>query len=712
MQIHRIEKEFLGRKLVLETGKLAKFATGSIQVSYGDTSILVTTTIAKEPRPGMDFFPLLVDYQEKFYATGKMKGSRFIKREGRPSDGSILAARMIDRPLRPLFPKNTRNDVQVVVNVLQADMVNNPEDIAILGASLACSLTGAPFGGPCAGVRVGLVMKEDGTEEIVVNPNYEQVENGRLDLMVAGTANAITMIEAGAKEVDSDLFLKALEKAHEKIKELCAIQKEFLSAITDIKPIELIIIDVPAEVVKEVGDFVSESKVKGIFGKGKDDADLAQKAIMKETLEHFAPKYTDKTEGNIWTEKDVKKVVYDQIQYHMRKLVLREGVRVDGRKLDEIRPIAVEHGLFPRVHGSGLFTRGETQVLSMLTLGSPGDAMVVDDMDEATEKRYLHHYNFPAFSVGEVAPNRGPGRREIGHGDLAERALLAVLPTKEAFPYTIRVVSEVLMSNGSSSMASVCGSTLALMDAGVPISAPVSGIAMGLILDKDTKEHCILFDIQGLEDFLGDMDFKVAGTDKGITSLQLDIKIEGLTSEILKDAIAKADKGRKHILDTMTAVLSAPLKEMSQYAPRIESMMIPVASIGEVIGPGGKMIRSIVAATNAKIDIDDNGLVMVTGTDAKGVMEAVAMIKALTYMPQVGDEFEGKVTRILGFGALVEYAPGKEGLLHISEIAPMRINAVEDVLKLGDRIKVKVKALEGEGKVSLTHKQFFEMPAA
>ncbi len=699
MSVVQIEKEFQGRKLQIETGRMARLAGGSALVTLGGTSILVTCCIGPA-KDGMDFFPLLVDYQEKFYATGKMKGSRFIKREGRPSDQATLAARMIDRPLRPLFPKNTRNNTQVVVTTLQVDMETNPEDIAILGASLACSLTGAPFGGPCAGVRVGLI-----DDVIVINPTYAQMEHSHLDLMVAGTKNAITMIEAGANEVPADKFLEALDKAHEEIKKLCAIQEEFLAKV-EIKPMELTVAELPASVQSEVEAFVTADKVEAMFGLDKTAQNETEDAIRTEALEHFAAKIADDAESD-WTEGAVKKRVGEMVQAHMRAKVLRDGVRLDGRKLDEIRPITVENGIFNKLHGTGLFTRGETQVLSVLTLGSPGDAQVIDNMDEDEERRYMHHYNFPGFSVGEVAFMRTPGRREIGHGDLAERALLPLLPSKEDFPYTMRVVSEVLMSNGSSSMGSVCGSTLCLMDGGVPIKRPASGIAMGLMLDKETGNYAVLYDIQGKEDFLGDMDFKVAGTEVGITALQLDIKIEGLTREILKEALAKADEGRAHILGEMNKVLSAPKAEMSEYAPRIESMTIPQDLIGDVIGPGGKNIRAMIEATETKIDIDDEGFVTVTGVKPEGVKKAVEMIKQITYVPTPGDVFEGKVVRDMGFGVLVEFAPNKDGLLHISEMAPMRIEETAQVAKVGDRIKVKVKEVK-DGKISLTHKEFFQ----
>ena len=709
MAITTLSRDFLGRKLTLETGKLAKLATGAVVVTYGDTQLLVTATLGKKPRGGVDFFPLLVDYQEKFYATGKIKGSRFIKREGRPSDSSILAGRMIDRPLRPLFPKKMRNDFQIVVSVLSADMDANPEDISILGASAACLLTGVPFYGAVAGVRVGLIMDENGKEKLVVNPNYEQVLEGRLDLMVAGSEHAITMIEAASKEVDTDTMMAALELAHTHIKELCAMQKEFIAACGPIEPKKVVEDTHEEEVDVAVKAFITKEKVDTLFNVNKQQLDAAMSKLEADALENFASEIKAERENNPWSEKVLKDVINEQMQYFMRKKVLDEGVRLDGRKLTEVRPISCEAGLVPRTHGSGLFNRGETQILSLATLGAPGEAQTIEEMDESIEKRYMHHYNFPGFSVGEVAPMRGPGRREIGHGDLAERAIVAVLPSKEEFPYVLRVVSEALASNGSTSMGSVCGSTLCLLDAGVPLKRPVSGIAMGLIMDKETKQYQVLTDIQGQEDFLGDMDFKVAGTEKGITALQLDIKIDGLTFEILRQAIEQANIGRAFILEKMMEVLSSARPELSKYAPRIISLRIDPSSIAEVIGPGGKIIRGIIEATGVKIDIEDDGLVLITSSDAEQAKAAKEWIERLTFRAKVGDEFDARVTKIATFGAFAEYLPGKEGLIHISELAPMRIDRVEDVTRVGEVLRVKVKGIDDSGKVSLTHKPFSKM---
>lgn len=691
---------FLGKEITFETGRLANLATGAVTVRYGDTVVLVTNTVSERVRDGIDYFPLLVDYQEKFYATGKMKGSRFIKREGRPSDKSILAGRMVDRPLRPLFPKTMRNDMQIVISILSADMVNNPEDLAILGSSLASMLTGVPFGGPVAGVRVGLVEGE-----LKVNPNYEELDAGKLDLVVAGSGNAITMIEAACKEVDTDTMMRALELAHKHIKELCAMQKEFVALCGPRPQVKIAYTEVAEDASSFMQGFITAEKVDSVFGHGNDIQKFRsvvaalKDAMMLEAAPHMA------REENAWSKNMLGELFEKYLHKGIRAKMMREKIRLDGRGLTDVRPISCEVGLIPRTHGSGLFNRGQTQVLSLATLGSPGDAQVVDEMDDTDEKRYMHHYNFPGFSVGEVSPMRGPGRREIGHGDLAERAILPVLPSKEEFPYTLRVVSEVLSSNGSTSMGSVCGSTLCLLDAGVPLKAPVSGIAMGLIMGEN-GEHIVLTDIQGQEDFLGDMDFKVAGTAEGITALQLDIKIEGLTLEILRTAIEQANVGRAYILSKMVEVMPKKRDELSQFAPRIISMKIPVSSIGEVIGPGGKMIRSIIEMTGTKIDIDDDGTVMITSTDMDSGYQARDFIKKLTYVPQVGDEFEGKVKRIMDFGALVEYAPGKEGMVHISEMAPFRVGRVEDIMKLGDMVKVRVLRVEEGGKIALSHKEY------
>ncbi len=706
MSVVTIQKDFLGETLTIETGKLALLASGSVTVRYGDTVLLVTSTISRGVRGGMDFFPLLVDYQEKFYATGKMKGSRFIKREGRPSEQSILAARMIDRPMRPLFPKRMRNDVQVVVTVLSGDMVHNPQDISILGASAATMLTGAPFAGPIAGVRVGLVINEAGEEVLKVNPSYAELEGTRLDITVAGGESSLTMIEAAANEVDAETLIKALELGQKHIAELCEMQKELLSKVGEIKPMTIIEDNATEECLAFAREHITADKIGALFGLPHDEYKDMINGIKDGFMDAAKP-YMEQAE-NPWKKSHVEDALNTMIQKHVRAKMITEKTRLDGRGLTDVRHIACEAGLIPMTHGSGLFTRGQTQVLSLLTLGSPGDAQVMDEMDFSGEKRYMHHYNFPGFSVGEVMPMRGTGRREIGHGDLAERALLPMLPSKEEFPYTMRVVSEVLASNGSSSMGSVCGSTLALMDAGVPIKRPVSGIAMGLVMDEQ-GEYVVLTDIQGQEDYLGDMDFKVAGTEKGITALQLDTKLQGLSMDILKGAIEQGNTGRNFILQKMLETLNAPRTDLPKHAPRIVSFKIDQKSIGDVIGPGGKNIRAIIEETGVKIDIDDDGLVMITAENGEAAQMAKKRIDAITYVPQIGDTMIGEVKKLAAFGAFVEYAPGRDGLLHVSAIAPHRIENVEDVLKVGQKIKVKVQGVEDGGrKVSLTHKEFFE----
>ncbi|MBI2638339.1 polyribonucleotide nucleotidyltransferase [Candidatus Peregrinibacteria bacterium] len=704
-----VELNLAGRVLKLTTGVFANQAHGAVVASLGDTQILATALMADKPREGVDFFPLMVDYEERFYASGKIKGSRFIKREGRPSDNAVLTARLIDRPVRPLFPKGTANDVQIIATVLSADLEIDPGTTGIIAASAALMISGMPFAGPVAAVRMGYIADSEGKEQLIVNPTYEQVEKGKLDLVVAGTIDAITMVEAAAKEVSEDILLQALEMAHKHIKKICQMQLDFRDA-TKVKPLEPIVAQENAEAKKAIAETITEAEISAIGGKTKGEVKEKVHALEEKLFE----KYAAQIEAEVFTEGDLKEVLNTILEKHMRKNVLEHEKRIDGRKLDEIRPISCAVGMIPRTHGSGFFQRGETQSLSLTTLGSPGSAQIIDTMDVDMVKRYMHHYNFPPFSVGEVKPLRGTSRREVGHGDLSERALMAVLPPKEEFPYTMRVVSEILSCNGSSSMASVCGSTLSLMDAGVPIKRPVAGIAMGLITsdDFDGKRgtYKILTDIQGMEDFAGDMDFKVAGTIDGITALQMDIKVKGISIDIMREALQRAHKARSQILEEMLKVLPEPRKEMSQYAPLITSVRIQPEQIREVIGKGGETIQKITAETGCEIDIEQDGLVMITAPNQEKGRMAEEWIKKITYIPKVGDVFEGKVTRLMEFGAFVEITPGKDGLVHISQLDHQRVNRVEDVCKIGDMMKVKLVEVDDQGRLNLSRKALLPLP--
>lgn len=687
--------DLAGREMKIETGLLANQSNGSVTVTLGDT-VVFASAVMGDARPGTDFFPLTVDFEEKYYAAGKIRGSRFIKRDGRPSEKGILNSRLIDRPIRPLFPKNMINDVQLICSCLSADMEVDPSTSALIASSAALCISGMPFGGPVAAVRVGLV-----DDKIIINPTYKQVEEGRLDLVVAGTEEAITMVEAAAKEVDDETMLKALDLAHIEIKKICALQKEFVKVFR--KPdLEIITAPENAESLKAVIAVVTPAMLDTIGGKTKADV----KKKVKEVQHMLMDKYAAELEAAKFTKGDLKEDLNTLIEKNMRKNILEKEERIDGRKLDEIRPIMIKTGLLPRTHGSVLFQRGETQSLSITTLGSPGSALTVDTMDEDTEKTYFHHYNFPPFSVGETKPLRGPSRRDIGHGNLAERALIPVLPAKADFPYTIWVVSEIMSCNGSSSMAAVCGSTLSMMDAGVPLKSPVAGIAMGLVTyDGDLANgYKILTDIQGMEDFAGDMDFKVAGTREGITALQMDIKVKGLSVDLLREALGKAKIARGKILDSMAAVLPAPRPELSKYAPRITAIKIDPEMIRMVIGKGGETIQKITKETGVEIDIDDSGIVMITAHDQASGKAAEEWIHRITYEPTVGDVFTGKVVKIMEFGAFVEIAPGKDGLVHISELANTRVNKVEDVVKEGDMITVKLLEIDSQGRYKLSHK--------
>lgn len=683
----QFETDFCGHKLTIETGKMAFLADGAVTVRYGDTVVLGTATVSKAVREGIDFFPLMIDYEERFYAAGKISGSRFIKREGRASERATLNARLIDRPIRPLFPKGFRNDVQVVTTVLSADLVHSPEIVAMAAASAALMLTGAPFEGPVAGVTVGLI---DG--ELVAYPTTEQMAESKLDLTVAGTKDAIMMVEAGANEVDEETMIRAIELAHQAIQPVIKLQEDMAKAM-GIKPKEYELFKADEDLMEAIKKFL-----EGKLGPAVRHTDHYQRhdAIRNleiETLQQFE---------NDYTKADIEVAFGKVIDYEIRRAILDEDARPDGRKTTEIRPISAQVGLLPRTHGSALFTRGSTQVLNVTTLASTSYAQLIDTMEEDTEKRYMHHYNFPGYSTGEVRPMRSPGRREIGHGALAERALLPVIPEVEDFPYTIRTVSEVVTSNGSTSMASVCGSTLSLMDAGVPIKAPVAGIAMGLVMGDD--KFVILSDIQGAEDFAGDMDFKVAGTKDGITALQMDIKVKGITPEIMRQALAQAHEGREHIMGKMMEVIDTPRSELSPLAPRIYKLMINPEKIKDVIGKGGETINKIIAETGVEIDIEDSGLVMIAATDGESADRAIEIIKGLTEEPEVGKVYSGTVVKLMEFGAFVNIMPGKDGLVHISQMADQRVEKVTDVVKVGDKVQVKLTEIDPQGRLNLSMK--------
>lgn len=691
---HNFEMELAGKKLSVNIGKAAKQANGSCLVRYGDTVVLVTATSSKEPRDGIDFFPLSVDYEEKLYSVGKIPGG-FIKREGKPSEKAILVSRLIDRPLRPLFPDKYRNDVQIIATVLSVEQDYEPDIVAMIGSSIALSISNIPFLGPTGAVRVGLV-----NNKLIINPNCEEREKTDLDLTVAGTKNAIMMVEAGANEISEETMLSAILKAHEEIKKIC----DFINNIVEEIGEEKVVFEpeMPSqELVKEVEDFSKERLIKAIQIIEKLEKEEEISKIKESTKEYFNEKYSEEQPEIL---KQVDEILYNIIKEEVRRLILEEKKRPDGRHIDEIRPISSEVGLLPRTHGSGLFTRGQTQALTIATLGASSDVQVIDGLGEEDSKRYMHHYNFPPYSTGETRPVRGPGRREIGHGALAERALIPVIPSEEDFPYTIRVVSEILESNGSSSQASVCGSTLSLMDAGVPIKAPVAGIAMGLMKSENGDNVTILTDIQGMEDFLGDMDFKVAGTREGITAIQMDIKISGIDEEILKEALEKAKNGRFFILDKMAETISEPRKELSVYAPRIMTMEVNPDKIRDIIGPGGKMINKIIDATGVKIDIEDDGRVTIVTENSENGDKAKKMIEDIVKEIEVGEIYLGKVVRIVDFGAFVELLSGKEGLLHISNISKERVEKVEDVLSIGDKVLVKVTEIDKQGRINVSRK--------
>ncbi len=683
-----------GRLLQMEIGKVCELANGQVMVRYGDTVVNVTACASKEPRPDIDFFPLSCDYEEKMYAAGKIPGG-FIKREGRPSERAVLNSRLMDRPLRPLFPKGFFNDVQVVATVMSVDPDCSPEIVAMIGSSVALAISDIPWEGPTASVLIGMV---DG--EFVVNPTLAQRQASTLHLVVSGTKEAIMMVEAGAQEVPENVVLDAIMFAHEEIKKIIVFIDEIIEEIGKPK-MAVNLYKVPEEIDQAVREYAESKMRAAIQTYDKMERLENMDAVEVETKEYFAETYPE-------NEKDIANVLYNITKEQVRSLILDDEIRPDNRKHTEIRPIWCETGILPRTHGSGLFTRGQTQVLSVVTLGALGEAQTIDGITEEEEKRYMHHYNFPPYSVGEAGRMKSPGRREIGHGALAERAIVPVLPTEEEFPYAIRVVSEVLSSNGSTSMGSTCGSCLALMDAGVPIKKPVAGIAMGLIerVEEDgSSKMAILSDIQGMEDFLGDMDFKVAGTADGVTAIQMDIKVHGLSREVLEKALAQAKEGRMFIMNKMLEVIPAPKAELSPYAPRIISMQIDPDKIRTVIGPGGKTINKIIADTGVKIDIDDTGLIYIAAPDMESANAGMREIELLTKDVEVGEVYEGKVVRIMNFGAFIEILPGKEGLLHISKMAKKRVEKVEDVMNIGDIVKVKVTEIDSQDRINLSRKE-------
>jgi polyribonucleotide nucleotidyltransferase len=689
MPVTRSQATINGKPFTFETGKYAKQAGGAVTVQYGDTIVFAAATVAKTIRAGIDFFPLTVDFEERLYAAGKIPGS-FPRREGRPSEEGILTARLTDRPIRPLFPKGFRNDVQIIVSAWSADQENDYDVLAVNAASAALTISNAPFEGPVGCVRVGTV---DG--ELTLNPTIQQMETSTLDLVVAGTRDSIMMIEAGAQQVTEDFLIQALTLAQEGIKKICDAQMDLQRASGKPK-MEYIVVVPDAARMAPVTSFLSERLRAKLRNPDKAQREAGLDELKLEAIAQFA---TGETAAAL-TPEEVSAVYEQLLEEEFRKAVTEENLRPDGRGTKDIRQLSIEVGVLPRTHGSAVFTRGQTQVLSVATLGPGGDEQIIDTLSPVDTKRYMHHYNFPPFSVGEVRMMRGAGRREIGHGALAERALIPVLPTKEEFPYTIRVVSETLESNGSSSMASTCGSTLSLMDAGVPIKEMIGGIAMGLVTSGD--KWTVLTDIQGLEDHYGDMDFKVCGSAKGVTALQMDIKIKGISLDIMRAAFQQAREARLFILEAMRNVISEPRPELSHWAPRIETIKIQPDKIREVIGPGGKMVRAIQSETGTTIELEDDGTVRITGAKAEGRDKARAMIEGLTKEPEVGEVYDGKVTRIMSIGAFVEYLPGKEGLVRISELSTERVNTVEDAVKVGDKVKVKVAEVDRMGRVNLS----------
>lgn len=684
--------ELAGRSLIVETGKMAKQASGAVLVRYGETVVLVTSTASKEAREGMDFFPLTVDYEEKMYAVGKMPGG-FLRREGRPGNSAILNARLIDRPIRPLFDKRCRNDIHVMATVLSVDYDNAPELCGMLGASASLGISDIPWDGPIAGVRVGRV---DG--KFVINPTQEQLKVSTLNITVAGSETAILMVEGGAQEAPEEDVLDAIMFGHETIKELVAFQKKIIEEVGKPKR-TLIFPEIPEEIKTAIYAYAERPLKEAIFNPDKLTREAHMEEVRKEAEAHFKEIYPE-------NGSDIAECLNHLTKEIVRHMISVDKIRPDGRALDEIRPISCEVGLLPRVHGSALFTRGQTQALTITTLAPMSETQIIDDLTQETEKRYIHQYNFPSYSVGETKSSRGPGRREIGHGVLAERALIPVIPTVEEFPYAIRVVSEILESNGSSSQASVCGSTMSLMNAGVPIKAPVAGIAMGLV--NEGEHFTVLTDIQGMEDALGDMDFKVAGTAKGITAIQMDIKIHGLSREILLAALQQAQKGRMFILRKMAECIDKPAEHLSPYAPKIITLTIPVDRIRDVIGSGGKIINKIISETGVKMDVEEDGHVYIATPDEEAAQRAKKWVEELTHEVQVGETYLGKVTRLMKFGVFVEILPGKEGMVHVSQLATRRVEKPEDVVHEGDEIMVKVTEIDDKGRINLSRKALLQ----
>lgn len=681
--------DFAGRPLVIETGKMAQLANGACLVRYGETVVNVAVTATAEPREGIDFFPLSVDFEEKMYAVGRIPGS-FLRREGRPSEKAILVSRVIDRPIRPLFPKDMRNDVSVVCTVMSVDPDCSPEIAAMVGTSIALSISDIPWNGPISGVSVGLI-----NGEFVINPDTDQRKISQMAVTVASTDSRIAMIEAGANEVDDETMFNGIMAGHEANQQIIAFIKGIREEIGKAK-FAYTSADPDAAMLEAIKNFACEELKVALDTDDKKVRDDRLGPIYQKVHEHFAEIYPD-------AEALIDECMYRAQKSIVRRWLLDEQKRVDGRGMDEIRPLAAEVSLLPRAHGSGLFTRGQTQVLTVATLGSIGDEQLLDGIDGEVEKRYMHHYNFPSFSVGETRPSRGPGRREIGHGALAERALVPVIPSIDEFPYAIRLVSEVVSSNGSTSQGSVCGSTLALMDAGVPITSPVAGISCGLITEGD--RFMTMVDIQGLEDFFGDMDFKVAGTHRGITAIQMDLKIDGLTPAIIKEALFKTHRARDYILDeVMLKVIDRPRAELSPYAPKMLFTVIDVEKIRDVIGSGGKVVQKICLDCDVKIDIEDDGRVFISGLDLDNCRRALAIVESIVKDPQVGDIYPGRVSRIMDFGAFVEFAPGKEGLCHISQLDTKRTEKVTDAVKIGDEIIVKITEIDDKGRVNLSRK--------